>query len=258
MTDEPVREVFDYECQACEHQFNDGDEGGPLYECSRCGTTYTRDESADGDSNRCPNCNIFGAKVADLTCPECQSDEVEHGEFLAPPPPTAEELAAQAEQAARAREHTEQVMSEHRARMQAQTDAWDALDGWYDGIYDPDNLFGFIDRSFKDGSSGTSLSVTLADGIAAAILGEPAPPRLPRTIADEYDDAREAQKARWADPAGLSRAFTGIEYQGEDLGVVLAKEFGGRWASMGYGLNEPAFRQIAQRLVAAKQGRQAA
>jgi len=248
------REVFDYECQACDHQFNDGDEGGPLYECSGCGTSFTREDSADGDSNRCPNCNKFGAKVADLTCPMCQSDEVEHGEFLAPPPPTAEELAERERQAARSAEDTRRHMDEHRSKMQAQADAWEALAGWYDGIYDPDATLEFLDRTFREGSSGSSLPVALADGIAAAILGETAP-RMPSILADEFDAAREAQKARWADPAaGFARAFAGIEYHGEDLALVLAREFGGKWASQGYGLNETAFRAIAERLVAAKQG----
>ena len=42
----------------------------PLYECV-CGTVYNRWYSADGESHRCPDCNKFGAKVADFACELC-------------------------------------------------------------------------------------------------------------------------------------------------------------------------------------------
>jgi len=250
-TNDQTRETFDYECQSCEHQFNDGDEGGPLYECSRCGQSYTREDSADGDSNRCPNCNIFGAKVADLTCPECQSDEVEHGEFLAPPPPTPEELAERAAQAARNAESTRRHMDEYHAKAQAQADAWEALAGWYDGVDGPDGTLAWVTGAFKEGSHGTDLRVDDAERIAAVILGTTVPEPLPPVISDEYDDARAAQIARWT-VDGFARAFAGIEYHGEDLALTLAESFGGRYPARGIGIGEPEYRQIAERLIAAK------
>ena len=48
----------------------------PLYECSDCGAKYTRENSADGGSNRCPDCNKFGAKLTDHGCRECGEDEM--------------------------------------------------------------------------------------------------------------------------------------------------------------------------------------
>jgi len=253
---EAEREVFDFECQACEHQFNDGDEGGPLYECSSCGTEFTREDSADGDSNRCPNCNKFGAKVADLTCPECQSGEVERGEFLGPLPPTPEELAAQAAQAAKSRQHTEEMMDRHRRAREAQAAAWEALDGWQDGI-DPDDTLSFVVRSFKDGSKGTDLRVADAERIAAVILGTQMPEPLPSVISDEYDEARAAQIARWT-VDGFARAFAGIEHHGDDLATMLAEYFGGRFPSISVGIGEPEYRAIAERVIAAKRKGQAA
>lgn len=67
--------VTAYRCLSCEHV---GDESaGSLYECSRCGTVFTQETSADGGSNRCPTDNIFGAKIADDACVECNEGEVE-------------------------------------------------------------------------------------------------------------------------------------------------------------------------------------
>ena len=73
-------EAIAWRCEGCEAEFTDedADQGqGPLYECGECGTQFTRDNSADGDSNRCPDCNKFGAKMADLACPECGEGELE-------------------------------------------------------------------------------------------------------------------------------------------------------------------------------------
>lgn len=63
-----------WRCDGCEAEFTDeaADQGqGPLYECDDCGTRFTRDGSADGDGNRCSDCNKFGGKIADLACPDC-------------------------------------------------------------------------------------------------------------------------------------------------------------------------------------------
>ena len=43
-----------------------------LYECGNCGP-FIRSNSADGDSNRCPQCNKFGAKLADEACESCEA-----------------------------------------------------------------------------------------------------------------------------------------------------------------------------------------
>ncbi len=47
-----------------------------LYDCGNDGP-FIRSNSADGDSNRCPECNKFGAKVADEACGSCQAAGVE-------------------------------------------------------------------------------------------------------------------------------------------------------------------------------------
>jgi len=51
--------------------------GERLYECRDCGTLFTRANSADGMSHRCPDCNRFSSKVADQSCLDCQEGEVE-------------------------------------------------------------------------------------------------------------------------------------------------------------------------------------
>lgn len=47
----------------------------PLYECGQCGTSFNRDGSADGAGSRCPDCNRFAARVADLACADCGEAE---------------------------------------------------------------------------------------------------------------------------------------------------------------------------------------
>jgi len=47
----------------------------PLYECGDCGDSFTRDNSADGASNRCPSCNKFAARIADVGCDDCGESE---------------------------------------------------------------------------------------------------------------------------------------------------------------------------------------
>ena len=80
-------------CAACGSEFRheDADEGqGGLYECGSCGTTFSRAGSADGDSNRCPECGHFGAKRAELACPSCDDGELEPvGDEDADPAPVA-------------------------------------------------------------------------------------------------------------------------------------------------------------------------
>ena len=57
-------------CPDCQ-KVGDDIEPEPLYECSSCGDTFSKSNSADGESHRCPQCNKFGAKVSDEGCPEC-------------------------------------------------------------------------------------------------------------------------------------------------------------------------------------------
>jgi predicted RNA-binding Zn-ribbon protein involved in translation (DUF1610 family) len=54
----------------------------PLYECSECGTVFNRNNSADGASHRCPDCNKFAAKLSDSSCPECEEGELECAELF--------------------------------------------------------------------------------------------------------------------------------------------------------------------------------
>ena len=51
-----------YRCTEC-HEVQD-ESTGPIYECSECGDAFTREESIDGMSHRCPDCGRFGAKQA--------------------------------------------------------------------------------------------------------------------------------------------------------------------------------------------------
>lgn len=54
-------------CSECgEITLDWGDE--PVYECSRCGQTQV-------EENRCPDCNIFMAKVGTGHCPDCETGE---------------------------------------------------------------------------------------------------------------------------------------------------------------------------------------
>lgn len=59
-------------CPGCD-TVNEGDKLA-LYECGDCGTTFTRDNSADGSSNRCPDCNKFAASTGN-SAGECGCDE---------------------------------------------------------------------------------------------------------------------------------------------------------------------------------------
>lgn len=57
-----------YWCEACHEEIDDPEPG---YECGACGEQFVRSASSDGESNRCPTCNKFGAKIADVVCPSC-------------------------------------------------------------------------------------------------------------------------------------------------------------------------------------------
>jgi hypothetical protein len=63
-------------CEYCD-ALSDESAGCPLYDCESCGSRFNRDDSADGDSSRCPTCNKFSAKTADDSCAECGSGPVD-------------------------------------------------------------------------------------------------------------------------------------------------------------------------------------
>ncbi len=70
-----VERVEAGECESC--GLSMWEEAGPaLYECGSCGEVFNRDNSADGDSARCPQCNKFAAKIADESCPQCEEAEL--------------------------------------------------------------------------------------------------------------------------------------------------------------------------------------
>jgi rubrerythrin len=65
-----------WRCASCgvELTEDEADQGqGPLYACGQCGSTF----SADAESNRCPDCNRYGRKLAELSCPACEDGELE-------------------------------------------------------------------------------------------------------------------------------------------------------------------------------------
>ena len=69
-----------WRCASCGEEFRDGgadQDQGPLYECGSCGATFSLAGSTDGESNRCPECNRFGRKLAELSCPACEDGELE-------------------------------------------------------------------------------------------------------------------------------------------------------------------------------------
>jgi hypothetical protein len=67
-----IDEVDKWWCEECEKGFEKEDTE-PKYECQSCGE-FTRSGSADGDSNRCPECNKFGAATGEMVCLECGGD----------------------------------------------------------------------------------------------------------------------------------------------------------------------------------------
>ncbi len=68
-----------YICEACGVIAEEAD-SEPLYECSACGAILSRPDSADGASNRCPDCNRWGRRISDLTCSACGEGPVREAE----------------------------------------------------------------------------------------------------------------------------------------------------------------------------------
>lgn len=63
-----------YYCPSCEGFFDEV-ELTKIYECGSCGETFSREESHDGMSNRCPSCAKWGHIMTENVCPECQEEE---------------------------------------------------------------------------------------------------------------------------------------------------------------------------------------
>jgi len=67
-----------HQCSECEHLFVEDELGDlePLYECNDCGTVFTRSNSYDGGSHKCPDCSRFSSKLSEDGCSECGAGEV--------------------------------------------------------------------------------------------------------------------------------------------------------------------------------------
>ena len=83
----PEDEARAWMCRECEAlQTAEEHEAQPLFECADCGSRFTREGSADGQGNRCPDCNKFGRKLTEHCCPECEEAEmvplVQHPAFV--------------------------------------------------------------------------------------------------------------------------------------------------------------------------------
>ncbi|MDM7940114.1 MAG: hypothetical protein QUS07_07220 [Methanothrix sp.] len=70
-----MMEVTLVKCPECDTLFDiqDVEATDPVYECSSCGEVFTRSNSYDGDSHKCPQCGKFGSKVEDTCCPDCEA-----------------------------------------------------------------------------------------------------------------------------------------------------------------------------------------
>lgn len=75
-----VKSVQGYRCDECDHVDVDAIEN-PLYECSNCGTRWSRDNASEQPAHKCPDCKRFGSRIADFACPECDSGEMEESEI---------------------------------------------------------------------------------------------------------------------------------------------------------------------------------
>ncbi|MCA1571018.1 MAG: hypothetical protein LC798_11995 [Chloroflexi bacterium] len=256
-------EYFELRCTDCETLFDHANAGAAAYECSRCGTAFTRDDSADGDSSRCPSCNIFSAKISDLSCPECGCVELDEGRFEPPPPPTAEELARDAESQARSEAHLADRMAAARAATAAQHERWTTLAPLFAEIpTDSGRDLGTVLLSvLGDGSLSAELRITDAQALACLILDrDPAPAAAPdpaASVRDAHSAMRAAQRAQWTGPDSLARAFDGIlvgdrgsrGHTGfSDLGQLLEDTFGGEFGAVGTSLTAATWEGIAQRL----------
>lgn len=68
-------EIEAYRCADC-NTISD-EPGVAVYECGACSIQFSRDNSADGYSHRCPDCNKFSALTDDEACAECYCAEID-------------------------------------------------------------------------------------------------------------------------------------------------------------------------------------
>ena len=61
-----------WKCQECDEVTENVDELITLYECGNCGTIFSKEDSYDGCSHKCPDCGKFSSKLTEEGCPECQ------------------------------------------------------------------------------------------------------------------------------------------------------------------------------------------
>jgi DNA-directed RNA polymerase subunit RPC12/RpoP len=68
-------------CEHCEKFYDDEEveENGPIYECGSCGNQFPKSETG---THQCPQCQKFGSKLYDQSCPEGCTDELESVEVL--------------------------------------------------------------------------------------------------------------------------------------------------------------------------------
>jgi ribosomal protein L37AE/L43A len=57
-------------CPECGHVTDTEDFEQKVYECSRCGGIY---RESDIEGHRCPDCNVFMAKLGDYSCADCEA-----------------------------------------------------------------------------------------------------------------------------------------------------------------------------------------
>lgn len=243
---EAPAEVFRFRCADCEALFDEP--GEPLYECSRCNQQSTE--------RRCDECHIFMARVEGPgSCPECESGEIEEGEFSPPPPPTAAEIAEQEAQSERTQKWMAEMSAENAARRWARQDRWRGPEGLataFDGIADRDDRdLGTMLRGelFLSSEGGASLDDRAAVRIACRILDRPEPKWPERDLmapGRDYDTYRAFLADLWQGPEGLQEAFRGLPSASEshwaedgDLGSFVGHMFGVDGCSgLGFRLSE--------------------
>lgn len=58
-------------CPGCDEVI---EEPVTLYECGECGTIFSRENSADGNSHKCPDCQKFAGKLTTHGCSDCDEE----------------------------------------------------------------------------------------------------------------------------------------------------------------------------------------
>lgn len=109
-----------YVCPTCDESFETP--GGPVYTCSRCGSSEVVEE---GERGRCSSCNVFMAKDAAQSCPECEEpleDGLEPVERIQTPDGETHATMAAARRWVRSAPKRAQVDAENAARTRALLD----------------------------------------------------------------------------------------------------------------------------------------